>query len=82
MTRQPDHDRLLARLVGPAGPELSCEQCFDELDRHVELQLELGDAHADRQIPGMRAHLRGCPACAEDHESLLTLAASERADGD
>jgi hypothetical protein len=67
-----DHDRLLARLVGPAGPELTCEQCFDRLDHYVEL--ELAGARADREIPGMRAHLEGCPACDEDHESLLTFA--------
>lgn len=74
MTRpdQTDRDRLVARLVGPAGPELTCEQCFDQLDRYVEL--ELAAAQADRQIPGMRAHLEGCPACNEDHESLLTFA--------
>lgn len=71
-----DHDRLLARLVGPAGPELTCEQCFDQLDRYVEL--ELADAHADREIPGMRAHLEGCPACDEDHQSLLAFAGHQR----
>jgi hypothetical protein len=74
-----DHDRLLARLLGPTGPELTCEQCFDELDRYVELELK--NAAADRQIPGMRAHLEGCPACAEDHESLLAFVADERASG-
>jgi hypothetical protein len=61
-------DRLLNRLLGPAGPELSCEQCFDELDRYVEL--ELAGRDADAAIPGMRAHLQGCSACAEDHRSL------------
>jgi hypothetical protein len=25
----------------------------------------------------MRAHLRGCPACGDDHESLLALVATE-----
>jgi hypothetical protein len=74
-----DRDRLLARLLGPTGPELTCEQCFDELDRYVEL--ELRNAAADRLIPGMRAHLEGCPACAEDHESLLAFVADERASG-
>ncbi|HEY6780513.1 MAG TPA: hypothetical protein VI111_06120 [Thermoleophilaceae bacterium] len=69
-------DRLLARLVGPEGPELTCEQCFDQLDRYVELELE--GARADEQVPGMRAHLAGCPACAEDHESLLTFVARQR----
>jgi hypothetical protein len=73
----PDHDRLLARLLGPTGPELTCEQCFEQLDRYVEL--ELAQARADEQIPGMRAHLEGCPACDEDHESLLAFVAQQRA---
>jgi hypothetical protein len=64
-------DRLLGRLLGPAGPELSCEECFEELDRYVEL--ERAGADADAAIPGMSAHLEGCSACAEDHESLHAL---------
>jgi hypothetical protein len=71
-----DRDRRLALLLGPTGPELTCEQCFEELDRYVEL--EFADAEADRQIPGMRAHLDGCPACHEDHESLLAFVTRER----
>lgn len=67
-------DRLLARLLGPSGPELECDQCFEQLDRYVEL--ELAGADADAAIPGMRAHLRGCPACAEDRESLRGLLAT------
>jgi hypothetical protein len=59
---------LLARLLGPAARELTCDECFDELDRYVEL--ELGGRDADAEVPGMRAHLEGCPACAEDHDSL------------
>jgi hypothetical protein len=35
--------------------------------------LELAGADADRRIPGMRAHLAGCPACDEDHASLLAF---------
>jgi hypothetical protein len=70
-----DHDRLLARLLGPAGPELTCEDCFEQLDRYVEL--ELSRAPADELVPGMRAHLEGCPACHEDHESLLAFAKRE-----
>jgi hypothetical protein len=63
-------DRL-ARLLGPAEPEVSCETCFDELDRYVELERAGVDAEA--AVPGMRAHLAGCPACAEDHEALHAL---------
>jgi len=68
MNEQSPPDRLLGRLLGPVGPELSCEQCFEELDRYVEL--ELAGADADAAVPGMRAHLEGCSACGEDHESL------------
>ena len=64
-------DPLLGRLLGPAGPELSCEECFEELDRYVEL--ERAGADADAAVPGMSAHLEGCSACAEDHESLYAL---------
>jgi hypothetical protein len=64
-------DQLLSRLLGPRGPELSCEACFEQLDRYVEL--ELAGAPAEAEVPGMRAHLEGCPACAEDHESLLAF---------
>lgn len=67
---------LLKALLGPEGPELSCEECFAELDRYVELEVAGGDA--DAAVPGMRAHLEGCGACHEDHESLRALVESER----
>jgi hypothetical protein len=67
MTRHRD-DEVLRALLGPAAPELSCEECFEQLDRYVEL--ELAGSNADDAIPGMRAHLEGCPACHEDHASL------------
>jgi hypothetical protein len=65
------HEQLLARLLGPAGPELTCEECFEMVDRYVEL--ELASADADSEVPGMRAHLDGCPACSEEHASLKAL---------
>jgi anti-sigma factor RsiW len=74
-TPMKDEARRLKRLLGPAGPEISCEECFDELDRYVEL--ELSGADADAAIPGMAAHLEGCPACHEDHRSLRALVEAE-----
>ena len=71
------NDPLLARLLGPSEPELTCEQCFEELDRYVEFELSGADPGA--AIPGMGPHLEGCPACAEDHESLRELVRSESA---
>lgn len=61
--------RLVAALLGPAEPELTCEQCFEHLDRYVDVAL--AGADPDAAVPGMAAHLVGCPACAEDHDSLL-----------
>jgi hypothetical protein len=62
---------VLGGLLGPAGPELTCEECFELLDRYVEL--ERAGPGADAAVPGMRAHLEGCPACAEDARSLRAL---------
>jgi len=63
MSDQPttDAQRLIGALLGPGEPELTCEQCFEQLDRYVDLQLAGTDA--DAAVPGMRAHLVGCPAC-------------------
>jgi predicted anti-sigma-YlaC factor YlaD len=55
-------------LLGPTGPEVGCEECFERLDEYVE----------GRDVPGMGAHLEGCPACREDYESLLALVRDER----
>ena len=68
-----EHDHLLRRLLGPAGPELTCEQCFETIDRYVEIEHERGAARADEAFPGMRAHLDGCQACDEEHASLVAL---------
>jgi hypothetical protein len=65
------NDDAVKRLLGPAEPELLCDECFEKLDEYVEL--ELAGAHTDTRIPGMRAHLEGCPACHEDYESLREL---------
>jgi anti-sigma factor RsiW len=66
----------IERLLGPRGEELSCERCFELLDEYVDRELDGDDP--DACVPGMRAHLQGCPACREDHESLRALVAAER----
>ena len=60
---------IVARRLGPVGPEVTCEECFELLDAYVELQI----AGERDSMPAMRAHLEGCPACREDYESLLAL---------
>lgn len=71
MTETPDLQQLLGRLLGPSEPQVGCDECFDLLDGFVELEVAGRDAAT--AIPGLQAHLEGCPACREEHESLLAL---------
>ena len=79
MTEMPKHPRPTAeavgRLVGPGRPELLCDECFEKLDEYVDLELD--GQPADERIPGMRAHLQGCPACHEDYDSLRDFVLAE-----
>ncbi len=61
----------LRRLLGPGEPEVTCEVCFAQLDVYVDAEVLGADPHD--AVPGMAAHLRGCPACAEEHDSLKAL---------
>ena len=71
--------RLLAALLGPAEFELTCDECFAQLDRYVDSAL--AGADPDAAVPGMRAHLEGCPACLEDHDSLVAFLGADAAAG-
>jgi hypothetical protein len=77
MTTRPDLKQALGRLLGPTGPEVGCDECFDQLDGYVEL--EVADADADAAFPGLSAHLDGCPTCREEHESLRALVSGGQA---
>jgi hypothetical protein len=65
-------DDTIKRLLGPDRPELMCDECFERLDEYVDL--EVRGAAADDELPGMRPHLEGCPACREEYQSLRELA--------
>lgn len=76
MSDRADLSQALGRLVGWASPEIGCDECFARLDEYVDI--ELAGADADAAVPGLRAHLEGCPACREEHESLLALVREDR----
>ena len=63
-------------LLGSGAPELGCDECFDELDRYVEL--ETAGRDADAEVPGMRAHLDGCNVCREFEASAKFSATALR----
>lgn len=60
-------------LLADTTPYLSCDDCFARIDEYVE-QVIADPSYDD---PAMRAHLRGCGACAEEAESLRELLAAE-----
>jgi hypothetical protein len=80
-------NEYLHRLLGPGRAELTCEECFVELDRYVDLQLAAAGDDFEacaacrhprecveaRDCLGMAAHLEGCPACGEEYKSLVAL---------
>ena len=68
----------IERMLGPKGAELGCDACFELIDEYVEL--ELAGEDADVRVHGMRAHLEGCPACREDHDSLLEFVTTSGGD--
>jgi len=54
-------------------PYLSCDDCFDLVDRYVEALL----SDREHDTPAMRTHLAGCAACAEEARSLVGLVAEQ-----
>jgi hypothetical protein len=66
-----DLKQTLEGLLGPNEVEVGCDECFEGLNRYVEL--ELAGRDADAALPGLKAHLQGCPACREEHDSLLAF---------
>jgi hypothetical protein len=77
---------IFDRLLGPLGPELGCDECFDNIDAYVEMELSDSSRFEtcatcvspepcgrERHCLGMRSHFSGCPACAEEYQSLKAL---------
>jgi hypothetical protein len=74
---RPELRQALVGLLGSGRPEIGCDECFAEIDRYVGL--ELAGADVEAAVPGLAAHLVGCPACREEYESLRALVSGEQA---
>jgi hypothetical protein len=67
---EPEMLKGLVRGIITARPdEIGCSECFDELDRFVEM--ELAGKDAAEAMPLVQDHLERCWPCREEFEALL-----------
>ena len=74
---RPTDDAARRRLLGPAGPGADLRASASSSSTATSSSSSPA-RDADAEVPGMRAHLDGCPACREEHESLRALLDAER----
>lgn len=61
--------KIVAKVASTRPDEISCEQCFDELDEFAELVL--AGKSVDEARPLVQDHLKRCKDCREEFEALL-----------
>jgi hypothetical protein len=71
-----DLDKLVRAVAETREEEIGCDECLEQLDRFVEMELAGLDAAA--AMPLVRDHLDKCGDCREEFEMLLeSLRATE-----
>lgn len=66
----------VAALLLDTTPWLSCEDCFEHLDSYAESVAHGAGPASD----AMHRHLSGCPACAEELQTLVELLRADLSD--
>jgi heterodisulfide reductase subunit B len=69
---------LLREMAETREVEIGCDECFEQVDRFVEM--ELSGLNAAQATPLVRDHLKICGECREEFQALLlALRATEEA---
>ncbi len=69
---------LLREIAETREVEIGCDECFEQLDRFVEMRLT--GLNAAQAMPLVQEHLEICGECREEFEVLLAaLRAAEEA---
>jgi hypothetical protein len=76
MINPKDSVKLAMALSMTQDVELSCDECFEELDRFVETQLAGLDAAA--AMPLVEHHLSTCDGCRDEYQALLSALRTSR----
>jgi hypothetical protein len=61
--------RMVRGVLSTRPDEIGCDECFEQLDRFVEMTLAGKDAA--EAMPLVRDHLDRCDDCREEFEALL-----------
>jgi hypothetical protein len=61
--------RLVRGIMTAHPDELGCDECFEQIDRFVEMTLD--GKSADEALPLVQDHLERCSECREEFEALL-----------
>ena len=62
--------RMVRTVLTTRPDEIGCDECFEQLDRFVEMKL--ADKNAAEAMPLVQDHLERCRDCREEFEALLT----------
>jgi hypothetical protein len=63
--------RLLRSALSAQPDEIGCDECFEQLDRFVEMTL--AGKNAAEAMPLVQDHLDRCRDCREEFEALLRV---------
>ncbi len=61
--------RMVRNILTTRPDEIGCDECFEQLDRFVEM--ELAGKNAAEAMPLVQDHLERCTDCREEFEALL-----------
>jgi hypothetical protein len=62
--------QMVHGIITTRPDEINCDECFEQLDRFVEL--ELAGKNAAQAMPLVQDHLNRCRDCRQEFEALLT----------
>ena len=61
--------KMVQMVAGTKAEEIGCDECFEQVDRFVELKLQ--GLNAAEAMPLVQDHLDRCAGCREEFEALL-----------
>jgi len=61
--------KMLRAVINTRSDELHCGECFDKIDKFIELKLK--GKTPEEAMPLVEDHLNRCNSCRQEYEALL-----------